>query len=366
MATDGTSSSETASVTITVLDENNAPVAKSKSYRTLVNQSIDVELSGSDEDEDLFEFEITELPDHGDLSGEGVVRVYAPHEDYLGNDVIRYLAFDGQDVGPGARISITITDINTAPEVQSLSFTGRMNTAQDITLTGTDGEGTRLKFIITHSPLHGTLEGESPAYVYVPNEDYIGGDRIRFFADDGELQSDTASAYIRVKFPNDPPIASDFEMDVLPNAAGSVSLRVFDPDGDAIQTAILKGPQNGKLFGLGLDYTYTPDTQFEGSDSFTFMAWDGYQYSDEARITLNVTKWTDGSKLRIASISTSDSGITLGIAAEGVERIVIQESADLEGWSDVREIDLEGGEAEATLEVNDEQTKQFYRVMSLP
>ena len=365
VATDGKSTSDEASITINVIDENNPPSAKAKTYRTLVNQSIDIELTATDEDGDEVEFEITHPPARGSITGEGEVYVYTPDADYLGSDSIRYLAFDGKDVGADARVSITVTDVNTEPTVESSTVTTRMDTPVTIQLEGRDGEGTRLSYIISDPPLHGIIEGEGSELLYTPDPGYLGGDRIRFHASDGELVSETAGVYIRVRFPNDPPVTSDFEMDVRPGTPTPIQLRVFDPDGDAIETAIFEGVAHGLLFGQGTEYTYVPEADFEGEDSFTFKAWDGFQFSALAEVTLNVRDDSGGSKVRIAAIETDSDGVTLRLASEGITRAMVQESEDLIGWSDTREVEISGADAEVFITFDEESLIRFYRVLIL-
>lgn len=63
-----------------------------------------------------------------------------------------------------------------------------------------------------------------------------------------------------------------------------------DADGDPLAALLLSGPENGTLT-LNEDgsFTYTPNKNFTGTDSFTYWANDGTDYSDVATVTINVT-----------------------------------------------------------------------------
>ncbi len=66
------------------------------------------------------------------------------------------------------------------------------------------------------------------------------------------------------------------------------TLRASDVDNDALTLRIVRGPKNGKLSGSAAKLTYTPNADFAGSDSFTFVANDGKVDSNLATITVQV------------------------------------------------------------------------------
>jgi hypothetical protein len=68
-----------------------------------------------------------------------------------------------------------------------------------------------------------------------------------------------------------------------------VTLNATDSDGDALAYAIVSGPTNGSLSGTLPNLTYTPDSDYEGADSFTYKANDGYADSNIATVSITVT-----------------------------------------------------------------------------
>ena len=79
-----------------------------------------------------------------------------------------------------------------------------------------------------------------------------------------------------------------------------------DPDGDPITRVLGTPPANGSLI-LNTDgsFTYTPDPEFSGNDSFGYRANDGSNSSNDATVTINVTPIND------APIAVDDSVSTL-------------------------------------------------------
>jgi predicted extracellular nuclease len=109
----------------------------------------------------------------------------------------------------------------------------------------------------------------------------------------------TADHTIEAVF-NRPPVAVDdayslFEGGALPVTPGSgVLANDSDPDGDPLTAATLTLPTHGTLmFDPDGSFTYTPDLEFTGEDSFTYQASDGELVSDTATVILRVRPVND-------------------------------------------------------------------------
>lgn len=64
-----------------------------------------------------------------------------------------------------------------------------------------------------------------------------------------------------------------------------------DPDGDALSTSLLGGTANGTVvLQPSGDFTYTPNANFEGTDTFSYSLSDGRGASDDATVTITVTR----------------------------------------------------------------------------
>jgi hypothetical protein len=80
----------------------------------------------------------------------------------------------------------------------------------------------------------------------------------------------------------------------------SVTLKGCDPDGDTLIYSIVKEPSEGKLSGTGPNLTYTPNENFNGTDSFTFKVNDGTTDSDEATVKIKLLPVNDPPKASYA------------------------------------------------------------------
>jgi VCBS repeat-containing protein len=123
--------------------------------------------------------------------------------------------------------------------------------------------------------------------------------------------------------PNNIPVASPDsysvnEDEVLGIAAPGVLFNDSDDDHDTLTAAVVVAPSHGTL-ALQADgsFSYSPDDNFNGSDSFTYHAYDGKDYSNTATVSLTVNPVNDAPVAVNETYSaTEDTGLT--VAAPGV------------------------------------------------
>ena len=98
---------------------------------------------------------------------------------------------------------------------------------------------------------------------------------------------------------NTPPLATDDSYSVdedatLNVAAPGVLANDSDADSDPLTAVLQAGPSNGNL-SLNADgsFSYTPDPDFNGADTFTYRANDGLANSNLATVTLTINPIND-------------------------------------------------------------------------
>ncbi|MGB3714659.1 MAG: Ig-like domain-containing protein [Candidatus Promineifilaceae bacterium] len=92
---------------------------------------------------------------------------------------------------------------------------------------------------------------------------------------------------------NKPPVADDLVVTTAENAPIDITLTGSDADGDFLTYSVVDEPDHGSLNGSYPTLTYTPEDNFFGVDTFSFMANDGLVDSAEATVTVNVTAVND-------------------------------------------------------------------------
>jgi VCBS repeat-containing protein len=122
-ASDGTLTSNLATVTITITAVNDAPVAADDAYTTAEDTALTVAAPGvlgndSDPDGDSLSAVAGSGPSHGTLTlNANGSFVYTPAANYNGSDSFTYRASDGTLTSNLATVTITITAVNDAPVV---------------------------------------------------------------------------------------------------------------------------------------------------------------------------------------------------------------------------------------------------------
>ncbi|MEK9712163.1 MAG: Ig-like domain-containing protein [Thalassolituus sp.] len=183
---------------------------------------------------------------------------------------------------------------NSAPVAPDYAGTITEGGIYGVKLNATDADGDTL----TYSWLDGTTGGK-PAYSagldaegnfnYQPLENFNGETVLYYKVTDGEL-SDTGSISITVTAVNDAPVANAALFDATGNLGSQGEFAASDVDGDTYFTfTIVKQPEHGTVTISGNTYTYTPDTNYEGEDSFEFVSNDGSADSAPATIHVSVT-----------------------------------------------------------------------------
>lgn len=121
-------------------------------------------------------------------------------------------ASDGSGASYLADESFTITEnvtlyaqwtANSAPVADDQSVTTAEDNAIAITLTASDADADSLTYTVTTQPVNGALSGTAPDLTYTPAAGYTGSDSFTFTANDGTVDSNTATVSITVQAPFD-------------------------------------------------------------------------------------------------------------------------------------------------------------------
>ncbi|MFH1725517.1 MAG: Ig-like domain-containing protein [Elusimicrobiota bacterium] len=177
-------STSVASIEVTILPVNDAPVAQSQAVQTDEDVSVAIVLAAEDPDGDPFDYALGDPPSHGTLSGDLPELTYTPAPDYNGSDSFTFTASDDSLGSEPATVSVSVASVNDLPVAEGQQVTTDEDTPVAFTLGASDADGDPLEFTVTE-PGHGTLSGTAPDLTYTPDLDYNGPDSFEFQADDG-------------------------------------------------------------------------------------------------------------------------------------------------------------------------------------
>jgi len=196
--------------------------------------------------------------------------------------------------------------VNTPPVADDLTVTTDEDTAVAVMLTGSDGDGADLTYDVISVPANGTLSGTEPDLTYTPAANFNGVDSFTFRVNDGSADSNIATVSITVDAVNDAPAAVDQAVATDEDTAAAVTLSGSDADGDPVTFSVVVDPANGTLSGTAPGLTYTPDADFFGGDSFTFLVNDGSVPSNIATVTITVNPVNDAPVADDLAVTTDE------------------------------------------------------------
>jgi len=296
-ANDGIDDGNVATVTVTVNAINDSPIAEDGNVSTNENKMMQLvfELVATDVDGDNLTYAIVSNVSNGTTSIDGNQVTYTPNQDWHGSDGLTYKANDGTVDSNTATVVIGVTPVNDAPSVDNMSVETQEDTAVSFKFSYTEVDNDNLTFSIIANPLNGTITIDDAIASYTPNANWNGTDTFSYKANDGTVDSNTATVTITVDSVNDFPVVNDIVTSTDEDVAiAGITLSGTDADGDALTYSIVTGASNASVaFTTSSVISYTPNANWNGTDTFTYKANDGTNNSNTATITVTVNSVND-------------------------------------------------------------------------
>ena len=339
------STPETASITVT--DVNDEPVSNPSNSITNEDTAIAITLGGTDIDGAVASFNISRVPNEGTLYTDATLTTaitpssnytatngaltlhFLPITDWHGTTSFEFSAVDNENLSDSSAETavILVNAVNDEPVTTTTTNNTPEDTPVDITLSGSDVDGTVDFFQIVTTPANGTLYTDAtlsnevvPTTMYsatadkltlhfVPNTNWNGNTSFVFTAIDNQNLADSSSetASITVADVNDEPITSASNEITLEDTTVEVVLNGIDIDGTVTGYQFATLPDNGTLYtdvnlSIAVDTTtvypasaealtlyFFPNSNWNGATSFTHAAVDNEGLTDS---TVALTKIT--------------------------------------------------------------------------
>jgi len=331
---DGQGGTDSATVFVAVTSGNDAPVAEDDGslgspFLTVAEDSgasgpIAVLTNDTDADSDPLTITAASSPNGVVAIAAGETLGFTPAADFNGATTITYSISDGQGGTDSATAFVAVTPVNDPPTVAAASATTAEDTPVNITLSGTDIDAVdTLTYQVVGTPAHGSVSIAGNVATYTPAADFSGADSFTFKANDGTDDSSAATVSISVTPVNDPPVANDQAVTLAEDGSTLITLTGSDDEGASITYAVLGGPSHGTMRLNGAVATYTPDPDFNGQDSFFFIALtlNGIpQVSSIATVSITVTPVNDAPTVAAGSGTVNEDGsVEIPLAGSDVD-----------------------------------------------
>jgi len=199
---DGNGGSSQATVTISVAEVNDPPIAQDDSSITDEGTPITILslLNDSDPDGDPLEIESVTSPDNGVVEIVGEELLYTPDPGFDGVDIVTYTISDGRGGTSTATVFIAVVSINDAPIAQDDSMTTikEENLFVPVLTNDSDPDGDPLVILSVTQPVNGSVTIEGSDLLYEPDDGFIGTDLFEYTIADDSGSTSTATVTIGV------------------------------------------------------------------------------------------------------------------------------------------------------------------------
>ncbi len=313
---------------------NSVPITLDQSVSTDEDTSIIILLTGTDEDGDSLTFTVGNAS-NGTVTQYGDTVLYTPNPNYNGSDSFVYTVSDGTS-SSSSTITITVESMNDIPVTNDLVVTVSEDTSNyEIILSATDAENNTLTYSIVDPPSFGNLDtttlGDSRVRAYESrnagqhqhNSHYSGSPKTTIEGQANAVVSHLVNGHPSAIWRDiysitaDDPWVSTYSRgtdgELRPSLLSTVGpglgsgfkgghlfvpevmFETFKAAFNETAQAILEDTANYVMFGdPGGKVIYTPNENFFGTDSFTYVATDSNGgVSSKATVSITVTPTND-------------------------------------------------------------------------
>lgn len=239
---------------------------------------------------------------------------YIPNLNFNGIDSFTYQITDGNGGTAQASVTLAVAALNDVPEIIVNKIFTILEDANLIKLVGdidnllsgaSDADGDSLS--INTTPVSNVNNGSltlsaNGAFSYIPSLNFNGTDSFTYEVVDGNGGKAQGNVTLTVSAVNDLPIAvsdafsinEDIVLSILATDANNLLNNDSDADGDTLTVSLVSGTSNGTL-SLNSDgaFNYTPNLNFNSTDSFIYQISDGNGGTAQANVTLTVNSVND-------------------------------------------------------------------------
>ncbi|MCS0048817.1 tandem-95 repeat protein [Vibrio antiquarius] len=337
--------SQDATVTVTIMAINDAPVAKALTINT-DEDTASAAVSARSQAEDVEDgiptgdLALVSLPQKGQVAIDQTVGtfVYTPNANENGSDSFTYTIADSEGgVSLAATVSVNIGSVNDSPVAEADSFTFDEDVTSTLDVLSNDSDIEDGSFTASSITLQDLGQGEG-GYSFatvsvnadgtlkiVPTANVNGQHSFTYtLTDSGQAVSVPATVTLNITPVNDAPVAVDNSAQLLEGGSFEVNVLGNDSDADAgdsfelTSVTVVDTPAYGSVNVTASGaIVYNPNENYFGEDSFTYTVADlAGAVSNVATVTMTVTPVNDAPMAQAQS-QTLDEDNSLVITLVG-------------------------------------------------
>ncbi|MEM8686901.1 MAG: tandem-95 repeat protein, partial [Pseudomonadota bacterium] len=210
---------------------------------------------------------------------------------------VTYTISDGNGATDTATVTITVNPVNDGPVAVNDTASVDEDSAVTINVLANDSdiEGDTLS-VTAASAGNGSVSIRPDGSLdYSPNANFNGTDTVTYTISDGNGATDTATVTITVNPVNDGPVALNDAASVDEDSAVTINVLANDSDldGDALSVTAASAGNGSVSIRPDGSLDYTPNANFNGTDTVTYTISDGNGATDTATVSITVNPVND-------------------------------------------------------------------------
>jgi hypothetical protein len=221
---DGHSATDTATVSVTVLNVEDPPNAADDNAAILEDSganAIDVLANDSDVDGDALAITAVTQGAHGAVVFSAASVSYTPAHDFFGSDSFTYTISDGNGGTATATVHVTVQNVNDPPVGNADTYAMDEDTTLTVAGPGvlandTDVDGDALHAVLFSPASHGSVAGNADgSFTYTPAPSFTGTDSFTYRPNDGTVDGNAATVTITVRDTQPPALSASVTTSTL-------------------------------------------------------------------------------------------------------------------------------------------------------
>lgn len=326
---DGELSASLAAFNLTVTNVNDAPtITGSPKVQINERQLYTFTPEAVDIDGDKLTFTITNKPNWLTIdSATGILSGTPSQSDVGTTGEMVMTVSDGTLQASLEAFSVTVINVNDAPTISGQPARSVVEGDRySFTPSASDIDSQNLTFSITNRPSWASFNPQTGELSGAPTGSDVGVTaNVLISVSDGALSDSLAPFNLTVTVRNTAPIADDQAVQVNEDSRVNIVAKASDAQNDSLTLTAQTQPQNGVLSAVENGWIYIPNANFNGQDSFTYVARDEALTSNVATVTITVNPVNDAP-------TAQDDSLTLSKTANDNYTIaVLGNDADIDG-----------------------------------
>ena len=303
-------------ISLTVTAVNDAPQAQNITLNINEDQTSNGIANGiTDVDHANLSITITAAAQHGEFNlGANGSYSYIPNDNYFGTDFISYTVCDPLGLCANGQFIVNIASVEDFPQVtgESLAVVEGNVLNGNAASNDSDGDGDLLTYQLLGSAQNGTLVFNSNGtFSYTSNPGFLGNESVNYMVCDANNNCASATLSIDVLTANTPPTAISSALTSMEDEVinGNLMTSITDAEGGVFVFTTLTAPIHGTLqWTTGGNYSYIPDSNYYGTDSFIYRACDNGGLCTEAEVSITIGAINDAPIAVAESASVNEDG----------------------------------------------------------